>query len=141
MEDYSKCGIYKITSPTKRVYIGESKNIGVRWSNYRNLSNCKSQIKLYRSFKKYGIDKHVFEIIEECNSEELKCTERKWQDFYNVLDEGLNCILTNCGDKKVVLSEETLKKRRDSMLGSKNPFYGKKHSEEAKQKKQGSTYR
>ena len=36
--------------------------------------------------------------------------------------------------RKENLSEETLDKKRNSVLGDKNPFFGKKHSEETKEK-------
>ena len=54
-------GIYKITSPTNKVYIGSSNNIFNRWCSYKNLK-CLTQTKLYRSFLKHGVDNHVFEI-------------------------------------------------------------------------------
>lgn len=106
------CGIYKITSPTGKVYIGESKNINKRRSTYKNLSEVlKSQRKLYNSLKKYGWEVHTFEIIEECNFEDLLCRERYWQDFYDVLgNKGLNLKLTNCGELKMIHSEEMKKK-------------------------------
>ena len=50
-------GIYKITSPTNKIYIGQSINIEKRFLNYNSI-NCKKQIRLYNSFKKYGFDKH-----------------------------------------------------------------------------------
>jgi group I intron endonuclease len=105
------CGIYKITSPSGKVYIGESVDINKRFKNYNNL-RCKSQTILYRSFLKYTPENHIFEIIEECLEESLKCRERYWQDFYDVINpaKGLNCKLTSCGDKKLVHSEETRKK-------------------------------
>ena len=56
-------GIYKITSPSGKVYIGQSRNIKNRKWRYKRL-DCKSQVKLYSSFKKYGFDKHKFEIIQ-----------------------------------------------------------------------------
>lgn len=42
-------GIYKITSPSGRIYIGSSKNIRRRFYSYKNL-HCKDQPKLYNSF-------------------------------------------------------------------------------------------
>lgn len=87
------CGIYKITSPTGRVYIGQSRDIKNRWSSYRT-RECPSQYKLNNSFIKYGVKNHVFEIIEECEAESLNKLERYWQDFYDVLNDGLNCTLT-----------------------------------------------
>jgi hypothetical protein len=48
-------GIYKITSPSKKVYIGQSVNIEKRKYFYE-IGNCKKQIKLYNSIKKYGLN-------------------------------------------------------------------------------------
>ena len=110
------CGIYKITSPTGKVYIGESGDIKRRWRDYKR-SKGRGQPKLQNSFKKYCISNHTFEIIEECLFDELKCRERYWQDFYDVLDKGLNCSLTECGELKKEISEETLQKLSDSLKG------------------------
>lgn len=124
------CGIYRITSPSGRIYIGESKNIKNRWRAYKRL-DCKGQVKLYKSFYKYGVVNHIFEIIEECSLENLLCRERHWQDFYDVLKKGLNCKLTECGEQKQIHSQETIEKMRLSSLGELNPMYGKKQSEES----------
>lgn len=61
-------GIYKITSQSKKIYIGQSVDIEKRFKRYKNL-HCKKQIRLYNSFLKYGVDKHKFEILCECNVE------------------------------------------------------------------------
>lgn len=119
------CGIYKITSPSGRIYIGESVDILTRWVSYRNLS-CKGQPKLLGSLKKYSPENHIFEIIEECEFDELKCRERYWQDFYDALNCGLNCRLTECGELKVVTSQETIEKIREAKMGEKNPMFGRK---------------
>lgn len=87
-------GIYKITSPSNKIYIGQSINIKKRFKKYKRL-DCKSQPRLYKSFLKYGFINHLFEIIEECKFEELNIRERYWQDYYDVINEkGLNCVLT-----------------------------------------------
>ena len=70
------CGIYKIKSPSGRVYIGQSKDIVYeRFKRYKKL-RCKGQPILYRSLLKYGVENHTFEIIEECSVEDLDCRER-----------------------------------------------------------------
>ena len=93
------CGIYKITSPSERVYIGQSVDIKRRWSKHK-IRNCKGQTRLWESFRKYGHDRHIFEIIEECGEECLNHRERHWQDKYDVLStKGLNCKLTETTDK------------------------------------------
>lgn len=99
-------GIYKITSPNNRIYIGQSKNINRRFKEYKSLNNCKGQIKLYRSFLKYGILNHTFEICELCNLKFLNKKERYWQEHYNVIDEGLNCFLTKTDKKPRIISKE-----------------------------------
>lgn len=89
------CGIYKITSPSGKVYIGQSRNVLKRFREYKTLSNCKGQNRLYNSFLKHGVDNHIYEIIEECSINFLNEKERYWQDYYEVLNEkGLNCVLT-----------------------------------------------
>ncbi len=57
-------GIYKITSPSNKVYIGQSWRIKRRFNDYRNYENV-HQTKLYNSFLKYGVNKHQFNIIHE----------------------------------------------------------------------------
>jgi group I intron endonuclease len=116
-------GIYKITSPSGRLYIGQSSDLSRRFAEYKKLQNCKPQTKLFSSFLKYGTENHTFEIIEECLEEDLNCKERFWQNYYDVLNGGLNCVLQECGEVKAVLSEETRRKRGSK--GEKNFFYGK----------------
>jgi group I intron endonuclease len=64
-------GIYKITSPSNKSYIGQSTNIEQRWKDYRKLIRCKRQTKLFYSLKKYGPENHIFEILEKCSVEDL----------------------------------------------------------------------
>jgi group I intron endonuclease len=132
------CGIYKITSPTNRVYIGQGVNIEKRWKTYKVL-DCKTQRRLYNSLVKYGVEKHIFEIIELCELEVLNVNERKWQEYYNSTGrQGLNCLLTKTGDKSGKLCEATKKKMSEYWLsayanGRIHPFTGRKLSEEHKE--------
>lgn len=124
-------GIYKIISPTERVYIGQSIDIYKRWIAYiNNHSIVSNQPLLKKSFDKYSADNHTFEIIEECEVEDLNCRERYWQEYYDVLNGGLNCVLNDCNNKPRKWSEE----RKKAFTGKNNPNYGKKHTEETKKK-------
>ena len=99
--------IYKITSPKKKVYIGQSINVKKRFSCYKRL-DCKAQVKLYRSFIKYGIANHLFEIIHECNVDELNKIERYYQDLFSACSKsGLNCVLTAYKNRRYEISNET----------------------------------
>jgi len=112
-------GIYKITSPSGKIYIGQSVEIHKRFWTYRSMK-CKAQAKLYSSFIKYGVNNHVFEILEECKREDLNRRERYYQDFYSVLSEkGLNLLLTPCNEKPYIVSEETKEKIRKALTGTK----------------------
>jgi hypothetical protein len=107
-------GIYKITSPSNKIYIGQSINIEKRYYIY-SLKSCKTQIKLYHSFLKYGFNNHMFQILEECEESELNNRERYYQDLYNSTGKnGLNCRLTETNDKSGKLSEETIEKMKIS---------------------------
>lgn len=99
-------GIYKITSPSDKIYIGQSVNIERRRHRYSQYK-CKKQIKLYNSLKKYGWAKHTFEIIEECDISSLNKRERYWQEFYNCIESGLNCRFTKTTDKQGYMSKES----------------------------------
>ena len=92
------CGIYKITAQDGKIYIGKSKNIEKRWSDYKSsFTKLKGQPDLYLSFKKYGWFNHTFEIVEECEEDKLGCKEFYWQHFYDVLgDNGLNMQYGSC---------------------------------------------
>lgn len=134
-------GIYKITSPSGKVYIGQSININKRINSYKKLK-CKKQPKLYNSLLKYGWEQHIFEVIEECLIEELNIRERYWQDFYDVLDKkkGLNCVLTKANDRSGRVSEETRLKRSGEnncwfgVKGEQHPLYNIPREEEVKNK-------
>jgi group I intron endonuclease len=125
-------GIYKITSPIGKVYVGQSVNIERRFKSYTNM-NVKNQklTKLYRSFLKHGVDKHTFEVVIECLESELNRYERYYQDLFNCLDNGLNCRLTKTSDKSGRVCKETLVKMSEVAKGNNN-WLGKKHTQESK---------
>jgi len=111
-------GIYKITNPKGRVYIGQTVNFKKRFTSYRFLK-CKTQRRLYNSLIKHGYLNHKFEIVEECNIKNLNLRERYWQEYYNVLgNKGLNCRLTKTNDKSGFLSEDTKKRQSISQKNS-----------------------
>jgi group I intron endonuclease len=112
-------GIYKITSPNGRIYIGQSIDIQNRFKRYKYL-DCKTQTKLYRSIIKYGYKNHVFEIVETCEKNILNERERYWQDFYNSTSKkNLNCRLTKSKDKSGEMSKESRLKMSKTRTGKK----------------------
>jgi group I intron endonuclease len=110
-------GIYKWTSPSNRIYVGQSKNLVKRegWYLSNGIRNA-SMPKLKNSFNKYGIDKHIFEIIEYCTIEQLNEREIYWGLHYDTLELGLNCKL---GEQNSIFSESTKKKMSLAKQGFK----------------------
>ena len=140
-----KIGIYKITSPSGKTYIGQSTNIYTTWLyRYKNIEGCKRQPKIYNSLKKYGYETHKFEIIEECTLEQLNERETYYKQLeLDKVQENwqkvLFCELYDRGGGPK--SEETKQKLRGQ---KRSPEFGinqslktlgkKKHTKESKLK-------
>ena len=134
-------GIYKITSPSGKNYIGQSINIHKRWSQYKKYHVHIKQTKIKNSLNKYGVEYHIFEIIEECSIEQLNEREVYWIKYYNSFNDGLNL---REGGEGGAMKEETKLILRNQRLGKKlnketcnkisKSKKGKKVSEERKQK-------
>lgn len=113
--------IYKITSPSFKIYIGQSINFNKRLTYYKNGAKP-YQRKIYNSLKKYGFNTHKIEILEECLESQLNDRERYWQDFYDACGkQGLNCRLTKSSDKSGQISQETKDKLRVTTTNAKMP--------------------
>jgi group I intron endonuclease len=121
-------GIYKITNPENKIYVGKSINIKKRWIGYKNLF-CEQQPLLYESFKKHGVENHKFEVLCECEKSQLNVLEIYYIKYYNSfnINKGLN--LTTGGENGYVFSIETRLKIKYS-----NKNLGRKHAEETKSK-------
>jgi group I intron endonuclease len=114
----TKCGIYKITSPTGKTYIGQSTNIDWRWEQYNKYpASFKGQRRLYNSITKHGVDNHIFEIVEECEVEQLDEREIYWGHHFNVLGE--NGLTLKLGNGRQIVSQETKQKMSESIKGKK----------------------
>jgi len=121
------CCIYMITSPSFKIYIGQTVNYKRRINNYKNINVIKHQKRLVNSLRKYGFDNHKFEILCFCKKEELNF----WESFYIKLfdsfygEHGLNS--TSGGDSPKMLyiprTEDWKKKISNSKKGKKRePF-------------------
>ncbi len=137
-------GIYKIENLiSKKSYIGQSKDIEVRWCTHRNNLN-KSKHRnghLQNSYNKYGKENFEFSILEEVASTDspvllkniLEEREQSWVDLYD-FDMLYNICPVSGSCLGMKHSEETKNKMSESRLGEKNHNYGKHLSEETKKK-------
>lgn len=105
-------GIYKLTSPSGKIYIGKASNLYVRLNNYINL-HCKGQRYLYNALLKYGVDNFKIDILFK--------TDKK----YKYIEDLLNAI--------EIRTIKTFKStNRDIGYNIKSGGNGGKHSEETK---------
>lgn len=133
------CGIYKITSPTGKVYIGQSIDIKKRW---RDHSNSITKTKLNSSFISHGFINHIFEIIHECERCDLDRWEIHYIGYFDTFNtrHGLNLNIGGGGNKGIIVSDETRKRLSIAGKGKKRTAEfcarlseinkGKKHSPE-----------
>ena len=139
--------IYKITSPSNKIYIGSTVDIKRRLYRYKK-GDCKNQFKIYRSLLKYGYDNHKIEIVTECEEKDMYRLECEYGEKYDVLGEmGLNLSLPLKTDTYKCRSDEVKQKIRDtnirigrtppSALGLKRKEFTKEHKEKLRQAKLG----
>lgn len=118
------CGIYKIISPSGKIYIGQSVNCYNRVSVYR-YGKCRKQYKLYNSILKHGWDNHKFEIIHQCTREELNDLEVYYIQLYQSFNTKHGMNLTS-GGGVFKMSDETKQKLRIAFINSgRKPPYKK----------------
>lgn len=123
-------GIYKITSPSGKVYIGQSVEIEKRWRWYRN-NNSHEQRHLHRSFLKHGVYSHKFEISHQLPDDVSMEVMNTYEIFYwqQHIDCGFKMLNIKEPGSNGRHSEETKKKIGDLWRGKKrHPSVGLKVS-------------
>lgn len=133
-------GIYLITNKkTGQKYAGGSIDVERRIKQHINKPNNNSYID--NAIRKYGFDNFEWKIIEELPAdwEIIGEREKYWISFHNTFKDPEHYNLTE-GGKGIsgwTHSEETRKKISENMpdqSGENNPFYGQKHTPEARKK-------
>lgn len=114
-------GIYKIENTINgKVYVGQSTNMQRRWVEHRHelKKGIHDNDYLQKSYDKYGTESFLFKIIEECNKDVLCSREQYWIDKYKVSKESVYNLQLSIMD----------------VNGENNPFFGKKHTVEARER-------
>lgn len=119
-------GIYEIKCKIDgKTYIGQAVDISKRIRKHlNNLRNGRHwNLHLQRAFTKYGENNFEFNVLCECERENLNDNEKLFISKFNSSDEryGFN---KNDGGEQIL---------RD-YSGSNNPFYGKRHSQEFRER-------
>ena len=125
-----KCGIYCIENlKNGKVYVGQSRNIPVRWSAHRRAQDSDSSL-IARAILKHGLKNFEFTVLEYCSPEKLDERERHYivelkamyyENGYNIESGG------HKGEKITPLV-------RQRKSGKKSPNYGKKATPEQRRR-------
>jgi group I intron endonuclease len=131
--------IYKITSPSGRVYVGQTtRTANQRIVQYKSKRKKTGKSLILRSIEKYGWDAHVFEVIEDNVPKELLNDQEvywvaKLKTYAAENLDGMN--LTRGGDyRESWKNDKTRVERAKMRRGEKSPSWGKKWSKEMKKK-------
>ena len=96
-------GVYKITNTvTGDFYIGSSKDVKKRWREHKHPSVWKNHPNnpMYHDMQKYGVDKFVFEVIEEAEESFLKEKEQYFIETLNPTYNNYNAKGLNIEKRK-----------------------------------------
>lgn len=126
------CGIYMITSPSGKIYIGQSQDILRRWQAYKKYE-ITYQKRLARSFRKHGVENHCFKILEECEKSQLDNMEIQYIKLYDTFDTPHGLNLTS-GGESYKLAKESLEKISTSLKARRYTHGKRKLSESTKKK-------
>lgn len=89
-------GIYKITNKiNQKSYIGQSVNIESRWLTHKHDSH---NIELKQDIESLGLCNFTFEVLEECEANELDIKEKYWIAYFDSFYNGYNKTLGGSGD-------------------------------------------
>jgi group I intron endonuclease len=117
------CGIYMIEAPDGKKYIGASGDIVKRWRTYRaQRERVANHAKLCASFREFGIDRHVFSVVELCDKAMLPEREAYHGMVNDVLESGLNSSLPKSALGNATTSKSKCENHSKALLG-------KRHSE------------
>lgn len=115
------CGVYKITNTiNNKCYIGQSKNIQLRWKRHKENPLDTRHYPLYRAFSKYGIDNFSFEVLKECSEKDLDRLEIEYISIYDSYNNGYNQTIGGKG--KEIPEPEDIKNIKEILKNSETPI-------------------
>lgn len=136
--------IYKITSPTGRLYIGKTSDFTGRMASYKR-GKAQSQKLLFKSLTKYGFDAHKVEKIDQfesdnnyANGKEMFWIRSFMTHIHSFPEQGgMNLTLGGDGVIGRFIPEKEKERIRSMSYirnGLPSPRIGLKHSEESRVK-------
>jgi group I intron endonuclease len=113
--------IYCLTSPSGKKYIGQSWEINIRFSDYKNLRYMvQKQPKIYNALKKYGPENFTYEIIDLCETQtEMDNKEIFYINIvYDSMNSGYNCLSGGSNGKHSLETRLLMSKKHKNLKWS-----------------------
>lgn len=139
-------GIYRITcNPTGKIYIGSSVDIEYRKNKHFYLlrANKHPNPLLQSAYCKYGKDSFSFDILYDLSGltrdqilqkEQICLDSLDWDMAFNVCKYARGGeVIPEANERRKASLRAFYSENRDKITGGNNPFYGKKHTEAAKE--------
>lgn len=103
--------IYKVENLINhKCYIGQARDVRKRWNRHRtapfNENDVAYDYPLYRAIRKYGLENFSFEILEECDTQNLNEREKFYINKYDTYFHGYNQTLG--GETSAVVEKEKI---------------------------------
>jgi group I intron endonuclease len=113
-------GIYRIISPSGKVYIGQSINLSDRMRQHKY---SEKNYYLKNSLLKYGFDNHKFEVIHELPIDIDRCILDSYEIFYisQYKNAGIELMNLREGGKSNKMTKELIDKLTLKKIGKKMP--------------------
>lgn len=124
-----------LKAPSGKSYIGQTKHTArKRFSQHLGAAaNKNNYTAIARAIRKYGPQNFIIQQLLVVDNSELDYYEEKFIDAFRTLAPyGYN--LTSGGHRSQNISEELREKLRENNRGPKNPFYGRKHTTQHKER-------
>lgn len=106
-------------------YIGKTVwTVAQRFGRHKTVARRNGQTHLYRAMRKYGFEKFVIEMIEQCDDMD----ELNRREMWHIENEKPEYNMTDGGDGGSTHLSDNWKagmKKRRSYVGENNPMYGK----------------
>ena len=135
-KDFNFSCIYKLTSPSGKIYIGQTQCLYKRFQDYRK---PKANKYLMNAILKYGLENITVEILEK--NVLLDLLDEREQFYLDTLQPFGNIGYNICREASTTRGRKRPKEEMQGSIdymtgrfGELNHFYGKTHSEESKQK-------
>jgi len=132
--------IYKLTSPSGKVYIGRAVHFKKRMQTHKHTAKSGVKRPLYDAIRKYGWENFLKEVIDIAEGNEAAyALELKYIKQFDSINKGYNVsiITSDGGDtwegrKNTAEYRALVETSRKNRTGVGNGMYGKHHTKESK---------